>query len=138
MENQINNTVHENNLLHFTAMVYMAQLDGTLKKKEIALLTDFSKKMGIEPHEFNKIMKNPTRPPLKPSTSTSNRMKRIFSMFKIVFVNRKMHHKERLFIYRYALQIGFSKSNARKVIHKSTAMFTGKFDFDTYDSFVKN
>ena len=60
MQNQENTTIHENNLLHFTAMVYMAQVDGELK------------------------------------------------------------------------------NNARKVINKSNAMFTGKFDFESYDSFVKN
>lgn len=120
------------------AMAYMAQVDGKLKKKEIALLKDFALKLNIRPHEYRFIIRNPTRPPLNPSSSTANRMRRIFSMFKIVFANHKMNRKERLFMYRYALQIGFSKSNARKVINRSQAMFTGNFDFDSYDNFIKN
>ena len=56
------------------------------------------------------------------STYTINRLKRIFAIFRIVFAYNKMNRKERQFIYPYALQIGFSKNNARMVIAKSSAM----------------
>ena len=68
------------------------------------------------------------------STYTINRLKRIFAIFRIVFAYNKMNRKERQFIYPYALQIGFSKNNARKVVAKSTAMFTGSIDFEDYNS----
>ncbi len=93
--------------------------------------------MGIQPHEYDTNMAQPSRPPVSPSTSTSKRLKRIFAAFKIVFANHKMNRQERLFMNRYALQIGLSKNNARKVIQKSAAMFTGDFDFEDYDNFVK-
>jgi len=135
MENQ--SLEHRNNLSHFKAMVYMAQVDGRLKDKELLLLEKFALKMGIGQSQYDELISNPQRPPLNPSSSTSKRLKRIFDMFKIVFANHKMNRKERLFIYRYALQIGFSKSNARKVIDKSHAMFSGNFDFEDYNNFVK-
>ena len=137
MEHSKLSSEHQNNLSHFMAMAYVAQIDGKLKKKEIALLKGFAIELGIEPNEYEQILQKPYRPIIRSSNSTTKRLKRIFSMFKIVFANHKMDRNERFFIYRYALQIGFSKSNARKVIRKSSAMFTGEFDFNAYDSFVK-
>ena len=137
MENGKLSLEHQNNLSHFTAMVYMAQVDGKFKKQELFVLEDFAIQLGISPDEYQHILNHPMRPQIMPSRTTSNRMKRIFSMFKIIYANNKMNRKERLFAYRYTLQIGFSKSNARKVINKSSAMFSGDFDFDAFDGFVK-
>ncbi|MCM4152936.1 hypothetical protein DHD05_15195 [Arenibacter sp. N53] len=137
MQNRTSSLEHENNLAHFTAMVYMAQVDGQIKKEEIALLKLFADKMGLGLQEYEYIISNPSRPSVSPSTSTGRRLRRIFDMFKIVFANHNMNGKERLFLYRYALQIGFCKNNARKVIDKSTAMFTGNFEFEDYNDFVK-
>lgn len=128
---------HSNNFAHFSAMTYTLNLDGDIAPKEKILLKSFARKLNITEQEFQMILKDPKRYPIQKPTNSEKRLRRIFDMFKIIFADHKIDDEEREFIYEYATALGFSDNNIKKVIDRSIAMFSGKFDFEDYDHFIK-
>jgi uncharacterized tellurite resistance protein B-like protein len=122
---------------HFASLVYLAHADGSLHHDEEKLLLEFAKRLMISKEDYKKIMANPGQYPIKRVTNSEARLRRMFDMFKVVFADLDFDDRERIFVYKYALQLGFSKTNVRKVVNRSIAMFTGKFDFEDYANFIR-
>jgi uncharacterized tellurite resistance protein B-like protein len=122
---------------HFASLVYLAHVDGSLHQEEEKMLLEFAKRLDISKEDYKNIMANPMQCPVKRVSNSEARLRRIFDMFRVVFADYDFDDRERIFVYKYALQLGFSKTNVRKVVNRSIAMFTGKFDFEDYANFIR-
>ncbi len=130
-----NETTHRHP--HFSSLVYLAHVDGSLDQEEENMLLEFAKRLGISREDYKNMMANPMQNPIKRVSNSESRLRRIFDMFKVVFADYNFDDRERRFVYKYALQLGFCKTNVRKVVNRSIEMFTGKFDFEDYASFIR-
>lgn len=122
---------------HFSSLVYLAHVDGSLDSEEEKMLLDFAKRIGINKEDYTNMMANPMQYPITRVSNSEARLRCIFDMFKVVFADYDFDNRERRFVYKYALQLGFSKTNVRKVVNRSIAMFSSKFDFEDYANFIR-
>ena len=128
---------HSNNFAHFAALVYIAQVDGVINKKELVILKNMAKKLDISEKTYRRLIDKPEQFPIVAPTTSDRRLERIFNMFKIIFSDHIITNRERELVYIYAKALGFSKTNIKKVIDRSEALFSGNFSLSDYIYFVK-
>ncbi|MGB5418642.1 TerB family tellurite resistance protein [Algibacter sp.] len=134
--NFISSKDHSKKFAHFSALVFIAQIDGEICADEVLLLKGFAKKLGIDNNEYHMIMDNPSQFPVQKTSDLNKRLRRLFEMFQIIFANNIIDDNERKMVYQYAIELGFSPNKANSVIDKSIELFTGKFSFHDYSDIV--
>jgi uncharacterized tellurite resistance protein B-like protein len=127
---------HSKKFSHFSALVFIAQIDGKIDAKELQLLKGFATKLGIQENEYNMIMDNPTQYPVQKTSDSNKRLRRLFEMFQIIFADAIFDDTEREMVYKYAIELGYSPNKANAIINKSISLFTGKFNFMEYSDLI--
>jgi len=128
---------HTRNLAHFSSIVNLASIDGVLSKDEEILINRLAVKLDISEADFEEIMKDPTKHPVKSSNSVKERLERIHDLFRIIFSDHKIDKKEYLLIRKYAIGLGYTPEQAEELIVNSIKIFTGKISFDEYKYLLK-
>jgi uncharacterized tellurite resistance protein B-like protein len=129
---------HSKKFAHFSALVFIAQIDGKIDANELMLLKGFAAKLGIEENEYNMILDNPAQYPVQKTKDANKRLRRLFEMFQIIFVDAVFDEAERDMVLKYAIELGFSPNKATSVVNKSIDLFTGKFNFMEYSDIITN
>ncbi len=123
---------HSQNLGHFASIVRMALVDGELIPAEVKLLERFARKLDITEVEYAIVLKNPSKYPINPPNSASERLQRMLDLFKIIFADHEIDEEERSLIARYAIGLGYTEVLANKLIKRSIAIFKGGLDLEDY------
>ena len=121
-----------NNLAHFASIASLAAVDGHIDEVEMKLLKRFAHKLQISDAHFKEVMKKENKYPITPQVSFEKRLERFFDLVRIVFTDGTIDEDEKVLLTRYAIGLGFSVEKADSIIKRSTAIFTGKIDFDDY------
>ncbi|WP_339611295.1 TerB family tellurite resistance protein [uncultured Planktosalinus sp.] len=124
---------HKRKLGHFSALVNVALVDGPIKPEEELLLLRFARKLDINELEYNEIIKNPKKYPVFPTNSQEIRLKQLHDIFRIIFADKDIDEEEAEFLNRYAIILGFSEADAKKIIDRSIQIFSGGLDFYDYE-----
>ncbi|MEO1012035.1 MAG: TerB family tellurite resistance protein [Bacteroidota bacterium] len=127
----------DNNLAHFASIASLAAVDGYIDDAEMKLLERFAHKLNITDAQFKEVMKKENKYPITPQVSFEKRLERFFDLVKMVFADRVLDTEQETLLRRYAIGLGFTPDQADDIITKSTALFTGKIDFEDYLYFVK-
>ncbi|MCW1954274.1 MAG: TerB family tellurite resistance protein, partial [Flavobacteriia bacterium] len=117
--------------------VYKRQaVDGHINQAELVVLNRFSNKLGISEQEYAEVMKKENKYPIDPASSAQARLERLYDLFKIVFADHNIDEEEAALVLKYAIGLGYSESDAQKLIKRSTEIFTGRFSFEEYQSLL--
>lgn len=127
---------HRKNLAHFAAIATLAAVDGHINQAELVVLNRFSNKLGISEQEYAEVMKKENKYPIDPASSAQARLERLYDLFKIVFADHNIDEEEAALVLKYAIGLGYSETDAQKLIKRSTEIFTGRFSFEEYQSLL--
>lgn len=123
---------HRNNMAHFTAIVNLATIDGTINTEEEKIVKGFAKKLEINPEEYKSILKHPEQYPLMPINSCEERLKHLYDLFKMIYADNEIDASEKMLIVKYAIGLGVPLDRAEAIIERSIEIFEGKLNFDDY------
>lgn len=129
---------HRRNLAHFAALATLASIDGEVDKEERVMLDRFAAKLDITEAEYKEVMKKENKYPIYPPHDSESRLERLYDLFRIIFSDHLIDNAEMLLLKRYAIGLGFSSSQADKIIERSVAIFSGRIDFDDYLYLLKH
>ncbi|MGJ8684957.1 MAG: TerB family tellurite resistance protein [Nonlabens sp.] len=132
----ISSKEHSKRFAHFSSLVYMAQSDGVIDENEKAFLKPIAVKLGITEEEYNQLIQEPKKYPVEKTSDINKRLRRLFEMFQVIYANGIQDDLQRGIVYEYALELGFSKQYAEKVVDKSISLFSGQFTFHDYHSVI--
>lgn len=127
---------HKKNLGHFASMVTLASADGAVNENELALLKRLARKLDVDNSEFEEILETPSRYPINPPNNKFERLERIYDLFKIIYADHQMEESEEKLIQKYALGLGFNSEEAQRIIKKSVKIFSGKIDYEDFESLI--
>ena len=83
---------HSRNLAHFASIANIAAVHGEIHENEEKLLKRFARKLDVSEHEYEAILKNPSKYPINSSNSADERLERMLDFFKMIFL-----HDEKIF-----------------------------------------
>ena len=130
------NSEHRTNLAHFAAIATLAAVDGTINTSEMVVIDRFAKKLGISQEEYKEVMKKENKYPIDPPSDAQTRLERLFDLFRIVFADHKIDEEEEALVLKYAIGLGYTTEEAKKLILRSIAIFGGKLSFEEYQSLL--
>ena len=120
------------NIAHFSAIVNLAAIDGTINEEEEELLEVLAAKLGIDNSEYIEILKNPSKYPIQPSNSAEERLERMHDLFDMIFADHEIDTKEFILIKKYAIGLGYNSVNANLLIKESIDIYSGNISFEEY------
>jgi uncharacterized tellurite resistance protein B-like protein len=129
---------HSGNLAHFAAIVNLALIDGELNSDEEIKLKRLAYKLNISDEEYNTILKNPSKFPIRTLASAEERLERLYDFFKIVYADHLIDEDELHLLERYAIGLGFNPEKADIIIKKSMKIFGGDIGFDDYEYLINH
>lgn len=128
---------HSRHLGHFAAIVTLAAADGQINSEEEKILKQLASKLDINEIDYEEVLKNPSGYPLTPSFTAEGRLERLYDLFRVIFADNKIEKEEHFLIEKYAIALGYSASEAEKLIDKSISIFSGKVSFEDYQYLMK-
>ncbi|RKR14532.1 tellurite resistance protein TerB [Maribacter vaceletii] len=131
------NSEHKSNLAHFAAMATLAASDGVISDQEKTLLDRFANKLNISEEEYKEVMKPANKYPIEPPVNSEKRLERLYDLFRIIFSDHFIDDEEMVLLKKYAIGLGYSSEKANKLIERSIAIFSGRIDFEDYQSLLK-
>ncbi|WP_298484917.1 TerB family tellurite resistance protein [uncultured Maribacter sp.] len=131
------NSEHRSNLAHFAAMATLAASDGVISEQEKTLLDRFANKLDISEEEYKEVMKPTNKYPIEPPVNSEKRLERLYDLFRIIFSDHFIDNEEMVLLKKYAIGLGYSSEKANKLIERSIAIFSGRIDFEDYQSLLK-
>jgi len=131
------NSEHKSNLAHFAAMATLAASDGVISEQEKTLLDRFANKLNISEEEYIEVMKPSNKYPIEPPVNSEKRLERLYDLFRIIFSDHFIDDEEMVLLKKYAIGLGYSSEKANKLIERSIAIFSGRIDFEDYQSLLK-
>jgi hypothetical protein len=120
------------NLAHFAAMATLANVDGIITKEEKEILDYFAGKLGITEAEFKEVMKEENKYPIESPLTHEERMERLYDFFRVIVSDFDMQKAQLHMVETYAIALGFSPVNAKKVVDKSIKIFSGQINLQDY------
>ncbi|MEJ2584832.1 MAG: TerB family tellurite resistance protein [Robiginitalea sp.] len=120
------------NLAHFAALASLANLDGIITKEEGEILDYFAAKLGITEAEYREVMKEENKYPIETPLSHKERMERLFDFFRVIISDLDLQKAQLQMVETYAIALGFSPANAKKVVDKSIKIFSGQISLQDY------
>ncbi len=136
-KNLYGNSEHRSNLAHFAAMATLAASDGVISEQEKTLLDRFANKLHISEEEYKEVMKPTNKYPIEPPVNSEKRLERLYDLFRIIFSDHFIDNEEMVLLKKYAIGLGYSSEKANKLIERSIAIFSGRIDFEDYQSLLK-
>ena len=126
------NSESRKNLAHFAAMASLAAVDGEINAKEKKILDHFAEKLGITQAEYKEVMKKENKYPIETPLDMEERYERLLDFFRIIFSDHTIEGEQAGMVERYAIALGFPPEQARKVVKKSTDLFSGNIALEDY------
>jgi uncharacterized tellurite resistance protein B-like protein len=124
-------------MAHFTAIVNLATIDGTINSEEEKILKGFARKLEIDPEEYKSILKHPGKYPLMPINSSEERLKHLYDLFEMIYADHEIDASEKILIVKYAIGLGVPLDRADAIIERSIQIFEGQLNFYDYQYLMK-
>nr|MBA3985727.1 TerB family tellurite resistance protein [Flavobacteriales bacterium] len=87
--------------------------------------------------EYNEILKNPKKYPIQPPLSSEVRLKQMHDAFSIIFADHQIDEDEARLLRKYAIAIGYTSTEAERIIKRSIQIYSGGLDFYDYEYLIK-
>ncbi|WP_019670486.1 tellurite resistance TerB family protein [Eudoraea adriatica] len=129
---------HRRNLAHFASLASLAAVDSKINPREKGLLDRFARKLDITSEEYSEVMKKSNKYPITPSNSLEERLERLYDLFRLIYVDHIVDDEEMALLKKYAIGLGFPVKKANRIIEKSVAIFSGRFNFEDYLYILKH
>lgn len=129
---------HRRNLAHFASLASLAAVNGKINSTEKGLLDRFARKLDITSEEYSEVMKKTNKYPITPSNSLEERLERLYDLFRLIYVDHIVDDEEMALLKKYAIGLGFPVKKANRIIEKSVAIFSGRFNFEDYLYILKH
>ncbi|MAO07181.1 MAG: hypothetical protein CL596_00550 [Alteromonas sp.] len=123
---------HSRNLAHFASIANIAAVHGEIHENEEKLLKRFARKLDVSEHEYEAILKNPSKYPINSSNSADERLERMLDFFKMIFADHEIDEDEKRLVEKYAIGLGYTEELAADLIKKSIRIFSGGLDLEDY------
>jgi len=123
---------HSRNLSHFAALANIASVHGDIHESEAALLKRFARKLDIAEKEYTEVLKNPSKFPINPPNSAERRLERMYDLLKMIFADHELDEEEHQLLERYAIGLGYTDEDSKRIIKRSIQIFSGGLDFEDY------
>ena len=128
---------HSRNLGHFASIANIAAIDGALSEEEETMLKRFARKLNITEIEYREVLKNPAAYPINPPNSAESRLERMHDLFEMIYADHNIDEEEHFLIEKYAIGLGYSESDAQRLIKRSIEIYTGGIDLEDYRYLLK-
>ncbi|MEM7185942.1 MAG: TerB family tellurite resistance protein [Bacteroidota bacterium] len=123
---------HARNLGHFGSIVNIATVDGVITESEEGLMKRLARKLNISEHDYEAILKDPSKYPLQPENSAQDRLERMHDLFEMIYADHDIDDDERKLIEKYAIALGYTDALAEKLIKRSIQIYQGGLDLEDY------
>ena len=110
------------NLAHFAAMASLAAVDGEIHPQEKQILDRFAQKLGISKEEYKEVMKEENKYPIESPLTHEERLERLYDFFRVIVSDFDMQKAQLHMVETYAIALGFSPANAKKVVDASLSV----------------
>ena len=117
---------------HFSAIVRVATSDGDLSKEEKEFLDKLAVRLEISAAEYEEILENPLKYPIKPPYSYAHRLERLYDLSRMVYADHILGPKQKEVLTRFALALGFTPGNVNHIVDKALSLLVMGVDLDTF------
>ena len=124
------------NLAHFATLASLASVDGEISEKEKEILDRFAFKLNISDADYAEVMKKENKYPIETPHDSEKRLKRLFDFFRMAFADHSIDEDQKSLIARYAIGLGYSNEDAKKLINRAFEIFCGKISFEDFDYLI--
>lgn len=129
--------LHQQNIGHFATIVRLALLDNKIDDKEYKLLERLAVRLDITKKEFESILKNPDSYPVNPPVSYEDRLRRLYDLTKMLFLDRNPTIDKTSMMDRIAVGLGFPLQNVRNIVKEAIKFFLKEPDIDDFKAVIK-
>ncbi|MBL4724137.1 MAG: TerB family tellurite resistance protein [Lutibacter sp.] len=129
--------IHQQNIGHFATIVRLALLDDKINEKEYKLLERLSVRLDVTKKEFESILKNPDSYPVNPPVSYEDRLRRLYDLTKMLFLDRNPTIDKTSMMDRIAVGLGFPLQNVRDIVKEAIKFFLKEPDIDDFKEVIK-
>ena len=129
--------LHQQNIGHFATIVRLALLDNKIDDKEYKLLERLAVRLDITKKEFESILKNPDSYPVNPPVSYEDRLRRLYDLTKMLFLDRNPTIDKTSMMDRIAVGLGFPLQNVRNIVKEAIKFFLKEPDIDDFKEVIK-
>lgn len=129
--------LHQQNIGHFATIVRLALLDNKIDDKEYKLLERLAVRLDITKKEFESILKNPDSYPVNPPVSYEDRLRRLYDLTKMLFLDRNPTIDKTSMMDRIAVGLGFPLQNVRDIVKEAIKFFLKEPDIDDFKEVIK-
>lgn len=123
---------HMQNVEHFASLVCLAKIDNEINEQEDIVLHRLAEKLDITEEEYSRITSNPSSFTNYPLNTQTERLEKLYELFRIIFSDHSMDCKELEFLKKYTLSLGFTSDFSSKIINKSIKLFNGELSIEDY------
>lgn len=120
------------NFTHFSALVYLAAINGEITPEKEEVLKRLAHKLDIDEEQYKQAVSNPSEFPVDPPYTNMDRLERLYEVITLIFADNKMEEREAFLVEKYAVALGFSAKDSREVIDASVRILSGKISFESY------
>ena len=129
--------LHQQNIGHFATIVRLALLDNKIDDKEYKLLERLAVRLDVTKKEFESILKNPDSYPVNPPVSYEDRLRRLYDLTKMLFLDRNPTIDKTSMMDRIAVGLGFPLQNVRNIVKEAIKFFLKEPDIDDFKEVIK-
>ncbi len=125
------------NISHFACIVKLALTDNVISDGEQIVLDKMAIKLNISDRLRKKILKDPDKFPIEPPVSFENRIERLFNLTSIILADDEAIEKERIFLIKVAVGLGFPTENSKKIASKAIELAMNNTSLDEFTKKIK-
>ena len=120
----------KSNIAHFSVMVNLAQVDGSITREEEIVLGRLAIKLNVSDEDHKAILKKPNLYPSIGILSLEERIERMLDLFSVIYVDYTVDTAEEKLIFKYAIALGFTEKSATEEIEKCKRKFDQASEFE--------
>lgn len=117
---------------HFSAIVRVAMVDGSIVPEEKLFLERLARNLEISAAEYEEILENPLKYPINPPYLHTQRLERLYDLARMVHVDHHLGDKQDHLLKKLGLALGFTPGNVNYIVDKALVLVDKKVDLDTF------
>lgn len=128
---------HKQEIGHFASIVKIAKTDNVITEGEQKLLDLAAKKLHINEHEYQEILKSPEKFPVNAPVSYDERIERLYRLTKMIFADDNVDKDQVSLMRKIAVALQFPLDNVEKVCDEAIHLVMNDNDLEDFTSAIK-
>ncbi|WP_299105797.1 TerB family tellurite resistance protein [uncultured Tenacibaculum sp.] len=128
---------HKQEIGHFASIVKIAKTDNVITEGEQKLLDLAAKKLHINEHEYQEILKSPEKFPVNAPVSYDERIERLYRLTKMIFADDNIDKDQVSLMRKIAVALQFPLDNVEKVCDEAIHLVMNDNDLEDFTSAIK-